>query len=140
MRVWTISNFPVLSERIHRRSEPSDHKALTPLFPPNNTIAASYPHLPEIWPAEVPAPSLTPSPHPSTGASSIDALNALPGDAFNIAEVQARLAEAYERGGFYAWGEAAIRELEAEAKAECVGRATAMSTSQPVGTTKSPTM
>ena len=36
-----------------------------------------------------------------------------------MAAAQARLAAAYNQGGFYAWGEAVIKELEAEADLEC---------------------
>ena len=92
MRVWVISTLPILSERIHRPPEPKDHEGLVPLFGSSD------------------APSLAP-------ASSLSGSSS-PRPSFDMAAAQARLAAAYDRGGFYAWGEAAIKELEAEAEAE----------------------
>ena len=95
MRVWVISTLPILSERIHRPPEPKDYEGLVSLFGSSD------------------APSLPPL---APGSSLSGSSSSRP--SFDMAAAQARLAAAYDRGGFYAWGEAAIKELETEAEAE----------------------
>ncbi|KAL4068641.1 hypothetical protein V8B97DRAFT_2018318 [Scleroderma yunnanense] len=103
MRLWVISTLPILSERIHRPSEAKDNEGLAPLFHSSGTSD----------PSNQPPESShlgTPSPHSTIPP-------------FDMAAAQARLAAAYDRGGFYGWGEAAIKELETEAEAERARRA-----------------
>ncbi|KIM69364.1 hypothetical protein SCLCIDRAFT_1207760 [Scleroderma citrinum Foug A] len=106
MRFWVMSNLPVLSERIYRRPESKDDERVTPLFRSSSISDPSSPTT-EPPPSWVSASSLsgTLGPHSTIPP-------------FDMAAAQARLAAAYDRGGFYAWGEAALKELEAEAEAE----------------------
>jgi len=106
MRLWVMSNLPVLSERIYRRLESKDDEGVSSLFRSSSISDPSYPAT-ESQPSLVSASSRSgaPSPHSTI-------------QPFDMVAAQARLAAAYDRGGFYAWGEAALKELEAEAEAE----------------------
>ncbi|KAI6025551.1 hypothetical protein EDC04DRAFT_2722142 [Pisolithus marmoratus] len=114
MRLWVTTTFPFLSGRIHRQPEAKDLEALTPLFPSKHANGLS----------DFPPPQ--PSSPSSLTLSSSPEMPAQPHDTsppYDAAEPQTRLQAAYDRGGFHALVEAALRELEAEAETERVRRA-----------------
>jgi hypothetical protein len=92
MRLTLLTKWPLLTSKIHRASDSA------PLPPPvsltTTTPTAPPPHLPR----------------PSTAVPDVDG--------WNWAAAQARLTEAYERGGVAQFAEAVAGELEAEAESE----------------------
>ncbi|KAG6335863.1 hypothetical protein ID866_3228 [Astraeus odoratus] len=99
MRLWIISTLPVLSERIHRRPEAKDHEALTPLYSTSNVPDDAF----------------------LASSLAVTGMQGPPSDTtstLNLAESQARLAAAYDRGGLREWVEVAMKVLEAEAEME----------------------
>ncbi|KAI6003047.1 hypothetical protein EDD15DRAFT_2226449 [Pisolithus albus] len=112
MRLWVITTFPFLSSRIHRQLEAKDLEVLTPLFPAKDANRLSdYPRSPPVSPVTPPSSSEMPVHLHHTRPT------------HEVAESQTRLQAAYDRGGFYALVEAAIKEVEAEAETERVRRA-----------------
>ncbi|KAI6101532.1 hypothetical protein EDD16DRAFT_853119, partial [Pisolithus croceorrhizus] len=112
MRLWVITTFPILSGRIHRQPEAKDLEVLTPLFPSKNADRLSD------YQRTSPVSSVT-----SSSSSGLPAQPHRTSPTYDVPESQTRLQAAYDRGGFYALVEAAIKEVEAEAETERVRRA-----------------
>lgn len=112
MRLWVITTFPFLSGRIHRQPEAKDLEVLTPLFTSKDANRLpDYPRSPPVSSVTLPSSSEMPAHRHRTRPT------------YEVTESQTRLQAAYDRGGFYALVEAAIKEVEAEAETERVRRA-----------------
>lgn len=108
MRLWVIATFPFLSGRIHRKPEAKDLEALTPLFPSKDVNGFS----------DYPSPQTSSLPSLASSPSSEMPAHPHISPPYDVAESQTRLQAAYDRGGFYALVEAALKELEADAETE----------------------
>jgi hypothetical protein len=93
MRLTLLTNWPLLTSRIHRTSDSA------PLPPP---VSLPVTISPASTPLEVPPPA--------TAVPDVDE--------WNWPAAKARLAAAYERGGVSQFAEVAIGEMEAEAELE----------------------
>ncbi|KIJ58095.1 hypothetical protein HYDPIDRAFT_120002, partial [Hydnomerulius pinastri MD-312] len=87
---------PVLSAQIHRRLTPEDSLPHTPLYSAESA--------------------------PRVGTAQTDCTIQEGMTVFDHEAAEERLGDAFDRGGFNAWAEAAMREMEAEAEVERVKR------------------